>query len=288
MRKHGLRLLICALLSVGTISFLYAASPNWKPTLTVRYSSSFQITTPDQDYATRRPITDRDRGLIDYYRSGNIKPIFETHFAINGDLGRWDVHVDDNAALRSCRSPQSVKLTPEGLILEVMEVIGCNTRWSTGQLVSKDSFGFGYFEASMKIAAIPGVDNAFWITTTDRYEIDVIEAFHPSSVTSAVHQWAPPKGKKKTMVSTRIQVANNLADDFHDYGVLWTPTEMIFAIDGEPYVALLHGGGVRGKAQLRVSNALVPWGNKIPPDPSGNYTTFRGVRVFPLSSGVGE
>ncbi|MFK3690708.1 glycoside hydrolase family 16 protein [Agrobacterium tumefaciens] len=278
-----MRYLLIAILSLlGTAHHVHAQERAGGDTSLVRFSSQLKLITPDQDYAIRRPVTESDRARIALYRSGNIKPSFETDFSSNSDLSAWEVHIDDNEALRSCRSPQSIRISSEGLALEILNVTGCGAKWSTGQLVSRNKFGFGYFESSMKIAAIPGVDNAFWMNTSDHYEIDIVEAFHPNSIISTVHQWAPAKGEQKTMVSSRIQVMDNLAEGFHDYGLLWTPTEMIFAVDGIPYLALLTKGAAQGKALLRLSNALVPWGNKIPPEPQGNYTTFRGVRVFPL------
>ncbi|WP_175836413.1 glycoside hydrolase family 16 protein [Burkholderia anthina] len=167
-------------------------------------------------------------------------------------------------------------------MLEVKAATDCHAKWSTGQIVSKTRFKYGYFEASMKLAPIPGVDNAFWLVTSDGYEIDVTEAFYPKTSTSAVHQWHPPKGKGHTMVSTGINTKQDLSKDFHDYGVLWDESELIFAIDGEPYIALRSHGEINGAAVLRLSNALVPWGAKFPNNPEGIKTIFRGVRVFKL------
>jgi hypothetical protein len=41
------------------------------------------------------------------------------------------------------------------------------------------------------------------------------------------------------------------APGFHNYGVLWTPTEMIFEVDGEPVAALVANNAVKGPHRCR-------------------------------------
>ncbi|MBU9416125.1 glycoside hydrolase family 16 protein [Burkholderia multivorans] len=275
-----LRLAALGIIFAATCSNGYAQS--WNKTSPVTYASPIHLTTPDQDYVVRRPVTDRDRDLIARYRSGKLKPDFETRFTRPADLDDWDLLVSENTKLRSCVRPNSVSTGPEGLTLTVEPATDCHAKWSTGQIVSKNRFKYGYFEASMKLAPISGMDNAFWLVTSDGYEIDVTEAFYPKTATSAVHQWHPPRGKEHSMVSTAINIKQDLSKDFHDYSVLWNEKELIFAIDGEPYVALKPNNTINGTAVLHLSNALVPWGAKPPSNPEGVRTMFRGVRVFKL------
>jgi len=42
----------------------------------------------------------------------------------------------------------------------------------------------------------------------------------------------------------------DLSSGFHDYGVLWTPKELIFEIDGEPVAAVVNKSAVHGPAEI--------------------------------------
>ncbi|WP_421440352.1 glycoside hydrolase family 16 protein [Agrobacterium tumefaciens] len=283
MKKARIAILLVSSTFVGiSMASAEMASTNAPPNaLGSVYSGPLRATTPDQSYARRRPVTEQDREAIARYRSGKLKPLFSTTFASAADLQGWTPKIDDNPAVSSCLRSESIT-ADNGLNLTIKTAPECRTKLSTGQIISDATYQYGYFEASMKIPPIKALDSAFWMITDDRYEIDIVEAFPPNVATSAVHQWRPPAGGTHTMVSSAIKVGADLTQGFHDYGLLWTPTEMIFAIDGEPYVALQTGGVIKGRAPLRLSNALIPWNGKIASNPQGNRTIFRNVRVFSL------
>jgi beta-glucanase (GH16 family) len=48
----------------------------------------------------------------------------------------------------------------------------------------------------------------------------------------SIRSW--PTTVKHTGMGWSLKFVDDLSSDFHDYGVLWTPTEMIFKIDGIP------------------------------------------------------
>ncbi|WP_350449040.1 family 16 glycosylhydrolase [Paracidobacterium acidisoli] len=50
---------------------------------------------------------------------------------------------------------------------------------------------------------------------------------------------------------------DNLSAGFHDYGMLWTPTELIFEIDGEPVAAAVTNNTVIAPANVMFSSALI-------------------------------
>jgi beta-glucanase (GH16 family) len=120
------------------------------------------------------------------------------------------------------------------------------------------------------------MNNAFWMTTEDHaetgdhFEIDVSEVQHPSYDHIGLRQY-PAKGNKSvnhTGMGWGVKFVNDLLTSFHDYGVLWTPTEMIFAIDGEPLAAVLTNGSVHGSTDVAFSSALIYAG--IPDHPEGH------------------
>ncbi|WP_421440505.1 glycoside hydrolase family 16 protein [Agrobacterium tumefaciens] len=268
--------LLSTALANGSSDFL------WPSTNRAGFSGDIRLTSGDQPYASRRAVTEEDRQRIKLYRSTNIRPVYQTAFTEPTDLLGWELLSEEKIGALSCRRPESVSTTSTGLWMEFKLNDTCEQTFSSGGIISKDRYGFGYFEVSMRIASIPAVDNAFWLTTGDHYEIDVVESFYPSTATSALHQWAPPPGSTKSAVSTAVKTKVDLSKDFHDYGVLWTPKEMVFAVDGEPYVALKTEGYAKQKAAVRLTNILVPWSGKLPNDVRGNGTIFRGLRIFQL------
>ncbi|HEX8044296.1 glycoside hydrolase family 16 protein [Rhizobium sp.] len=238
--------------------------------------------TPDQSYGVRRSVTAADRAAVARYRSGLIKPTFLTPFTSRQDLGAWIRFVDDNATLKSCRRPENVAVSQSGLVLRTLVADNCKAKWSTGQIISKEKYQYGYFEASIRAAGVSGMDNAFWLTTDDHYEIDVAEIFYPSSVSSALHYYPENKTQKHTMVATGVKLSQDLSKEFHDYGLLWTPTELIFVVDGEPTVAI-STHGLKGPGNLRLSTALATFAGKIPTNPQSHNAVVRGLRVFSLN-----
>ena len=73
---------------------------------------------------------------------------------------------------------------------------------------------------------------------------------------------------------------DDLSSGFHDYGVLWTPTEMIFEIDGEPLAAVVTNNAVNGPADVMFSSALIY--ADIPAHPEGHDMTVKSLRVYSL------
>jgi hypothetical protein len=157
---------------------------------------------------------------------------------------------DDNPDLKSCRRPDSVEASPAGLRLKTLVANTCRTaRWSTGHIGSKAKYGYGFFEARIKIADIKGVNNAFWLTTDDNFEIDVAEATHPSYIHIGLQYWPHNGVEKHGGMGWGASFVDNLAYGFHDIGLLRTPNDMVFAIDGEPVAAVVTH--VKGPAAIR-------------------------------------
>ncbi|MGL6262289.1 family 16 glycosylhydrolase [Vibrio sp. WXL210] len=68
--------------------------------------------------------------------------------------------------------------------------------WTTGNVWTKRTFGYGYFEARMKYAAATGTNNSFWFWPTNGVpegqkacEVDVNEGHYPNIINTNVHNW---------------------------------------------------------------------------------------------------
>ncbi|GLS16996.1 hypothetical protein GCM10007874_00110 [Labrys miyagiensis] len=231
--------------------------------------------TPNQPWGTRRPVTAADRALIARYRAG--RPAIETNFTDPAELrAQWTLQADDRSDLRSCRQPANVVTTPAGLQLRTTAAPACHAKWATGYIISKFKQRYGLFEASLQVANETGVNNAFWLASDAAYEIDVVEAHYPNDAHMTLHNWNPGGAS----VGFDSKCACNLAAGFHDYGVLWTPTELIFEIDGEPIAALTRVGGIDKPADVRFATALADFAGKVPDNPVGHHMAVQSLKIF--------
>jgi hypothetical protein len=237
---------------------------------------------PDQPWGKRRPVTDADRVAIRRYRSGHKQAIYSTRFADPATFKQdWDVVTDDNnnnSTFQSCRRPASVETSSVGLRLKTLIATDCHASWSTGYIASKAKYSYGFFEATMKIADITGMNNAFWLTTDDNFEIDVAEAQYPNYAHLALQYWPRDKDEKHAGIGWGAKFADNLSYGFHDMGMLWTPTDIIYEVDGEPVAAVR--AAVKGRAAIRFSTTLGSWAGKVPEHPEGHNMVVQSVRVF--------
>ena len=248
---------------------------------------------PDQPYGKRRPITAADRAAIQRYRSGEKPPIFATNFNDPAELrADWTLMSDDNGM---CRRPANVETSSAGLRLKTLAAspdCRSNIKWSTGSIRGKAAYRYGFFEATMKIADIKGMNNAFWMNTGnqsatgDYFEIDVCEVQYPSYDHIGLQQYPAKENNvaltnvKHTGMGWGAKLVDDLSSAFHDYGVLWTPTEMIFEIDGTPVAAVITNNSVNTAAGIMFSSALIYAG--IPEHPQGHDMTVKSLRVYAL------
>lgn len=262
--------LICCALPISIVAGAKLAGP-------VTWGS------PDQPWGTRRAVTAADRAAIASYRSGHLVPIYQTKFTDPAELEKdWKTVSDDNHDLKSCRRPESVEASAAGLRLKTLVATDCrDAKWSTGFIGSRATYTYGFFEATMKIADIKGVNNAFWLTTDDGFEIDITEARYPSYMHLGLQYWPRTPTEKHAGMGWGVNLVDNLAYAFHDIGLLWTPTDLVYEIDGEPVAAVMTHGAIKGKANVLLSTALGDWaGGPVPAHPEGHNMVVQSVRVF--------
>jgi beta-glucanase (GH16 family) len=223
-------------LAVGGATAIWLAMAAWS-VLAVTPSGPPTWSNPDQPpWGVRRPVTGADRASIAGYRSGRKRPIFSTNFIDPQELHKdWDLESEDKSNLKSCRRPQNVVTTSGGLELQTLNATDCTNKWSTGHLASKARYRFGFFEASMKAGDISGLNNAFWLTTDTTFEMDIPEIHYPNVIHMALVNWGT---HPTATVGFNRSFRENLSQSFHDYGALWTPTDLIFEVDGEPMAAI--------------------------------------------------
>ena len=111
--------------------------------------------------------------------------------------------------------------------------------YTSGAINTKGKFSqqYGYFEARIKAAKGQGLLNAFWGKRADESwppEIDVVEVLGkiPTAVGLTVHYGATNQQASAIYPPLKAPGAFDACANFHIYGVLWTPTENIFYVDG--------------------------------------------------------
>jgi beta-glucanase (GH16 family) len=123
-----------------------------------------------------------------------------------------------------------------------------NRTWTSGKFTSfgKKHFGYGYFEARLKMPAGGGTWPAFWTLGTNintvpwprSGELDIMEyaGNTPNQSTSAAH-YANSSGSHEYKSGAK-SLAVELSDDYHTYAMLWLPTEITFLVDDKPSFVL--------------------------------------------------
>ena len=142
-------------------------------------------------------------------------------------------------------SQNNANIQPDGegaSVLAITARLESNGRYTSSKLTTqgKQSFRFGRIEARIKVPEGRGLWPAFWllgenITEVDWPgcgEIDIMEVIGhaPEVVHSSAHY---TNSENKVESNTKsLTATENLSDDYHIYRLDWTPTEMIYSLDG--------------------------------------------------------
>ncbi|MGQ7848735.1 family 16 glycosylhydrolase [Granulosicoccus sp. 3-233] len=110
----------------------------------------------------------------------------------------------------------------------------------SGLITSSDSFNFthGYAETRAKLPAGAGLWSAFWLLTTkyveDVPEIDIMEALGhaPEEIYHTLHYFDIENNWAKVSSPTYVTTGPDFTEDFHTFGVSWTPDLLIWYVDG--------------------------------------------------------
>ena len=154
------------------------------------------------------------------------------------------------------------------------------TVWETGGVWTRGLFEptFGYFEARIRLQTQIGHWSAFWLNCSPMgepvgdphaggVETDIMEFHHRMRGGTAVQHNLHWDGYGKDHKSQGREVSvQGLADDFHTFGVLWTPDEYVFFVDGvESFrVREKDGGAISHRAEyLILSLEVGDWAGDI-------------------------
>jgi beta-glucanase (GH16 family) len=155
----------------------------------------------------------------------------------------------------------------------VIQTLRDGDRYVDGCVHTRGKFehAFGYYVARIRLQKQPGHWPAFWLFNDsvgklgeggrNGAEIDIMEKpWLDDRVNHAVH-W-DGYGKEHRSASKVVRVAG-LMEGFHTYGLLWTPTEYVFDIDGKETWRTSAGGVCRVPLYIKLSDEVGDWGGDI-------------------------
>lgn len=148
-----------------------------------------------------------------------------------------------------------------------------NLDWTTASVSVKPSFfsqAYGYWEASIKINAAQGINNAFWMAAD--VEIDVVEAHYKNIVNTNLHH---PMG----VFSEKYRSNYDLSKDFHVYALEWNEDELIYYFDGAE-IARKNSYSTNSPMYPILSTAVLNWAGKIGDEADNCAMEVEWVRVY--------
>lgn len=132
---------------------------------------------------------------------------------------------------------------------------GIETRYMDGEdSIQSFAQAFGYYEAKVKFPVGEGMWSAFWLQSNfqrkignegkDGTEMDIFESAFTKDNSVVAHAllW-DGYGESADSVGEKFKLQTDLYDGYHTFGLLWTPTEYTFFVDGKA-TWTTDGGGV--------------------------------------------
>jgi len=166
-------------------------------------------------------------------------------------------------------------------------------RYTCGAIrtLGKFDHAFGYYVARCKMPRQPGHWPAFWMMCPgvskigdegrDGTEIDIVEIpWRDGKITMNLH-W-DGYGKEHKTAGTSITMSE-LTEGFHDYGLLWSPEQYVFYVDGKEVWHSKAGGVSQVPEYLKLTEEIGTWAGDIRQAALPDYFEVDYVRVYELS-----
>ena len=149
----------------------------------------------------------------------------------------------------------------------------------------RSPYGYGYYEVRMRPSCVQGEISSFFWVGAPHYgplEIDVEFPNPPGHSFTDVHWTIHPSGK-----SADFQLGFNPCQDFHDYGFLWTPGQVVFTVDRVAKQTFTDSSLKTTQTGFVMANAWTGnpnWGGGPPSEPAVN--AYRAIIFLPDAAGI--
>ncbi|MCX7049711.1 MAG: family 16 glycosylhydrolase [Candidatus Sumerlaeota bacterium] len=198
------------------------------------------------------------------------------------DRDVWAVESGSPGHIFSSRWPENVEVKDGLLRLLTRKENRGGKEWTTGNIWTKTfKQQYGYFEARMRIAKAPGLNNAFWLMTQKKstepnhFEIDITEAHYPNESAMTLHKWSGTH----TASGKSWRAPEDLSDDFNIYAAEWNENEIVWYFNGQEVRRANHDF-CRDTAPLRLSSAVLRWAGRITDALDGTSMDVDWVRIY--------
>jgi beta-glucanase (GH16 family) len=168
-------------------------------------------------------------------------------------------------------------------------------RYTCGAVNTAHKFehAFGYYVARCKMPEQPGHWPAFWLMTPgvntvgnqgrDGTEIDIMEMpWRDGRLTCNLH-W-DGYGKDHKHAGTNF-CRPEVMKGWHTFGLLWSPTEYVFYMDGQEIWRSAAGGVSQVPEYIKLTEEIGKWGGEIQKAALPDYFEVDYVRVYEAQPG---
>ena len=190
---------------------------------------------------------------------------------------------------------KNVSVRNGNLMLTVKEEVYREHNYTSGWVESKKDYNtqFGYIESRIKLPYGHGFWPAFWTfvgsgvkDNTNAAEIDIFEMLggaipNPNTISTNIHLSYPNNNPYRMDIKPK----NFNYTDWHTYGIEWSPSMLIWYVDGVP-VRFFPNHGIIDPVRIILNLAIEPsyTPNSNTPFPSEMRVDF--VKVYELKSDV--
>jgi hypothetical protein len=191
----------------------------------------------------------------------------------------WSVDASSPAHIQSSRWPENVEVKGGLLSLLTKRETRGGKEWTTGHVWTRQFRQLhGYFEARLRIGKASGLNNAFWLFTTNPavHEIDITESHFPRRSNYTIHNYGT---NPRTAVGRFWISPFDMSDDFQVFGAEWDAAGVTFYVNGARVGRTLCAF-CTVPADVRLSTAVIPWAGTITDALDGTRMEVDWVRVY--------
>lgn len=214
----------------------------------------------------------------------------ETFSGTTLDTSRWNYRTDVKKL--SAQRPANVAIVNNQLSLLMKRESYAGKEFTGGGIVTKQVFGYGYYEVSSRTTNNDGWHNSFWMMRGDgsdtfganRYlEIDSaeIDTQRPSTISAGLMIWNGTAGEGSLIKGDRCPNPSPTFDSsaaFHTYGVDWREGAIDFYIDGTKYCTKSYPTNTYRQDPINIW--LTALGYEAPVTVGGTPQLYDNVRFY--------
>ena len=210
---------------------------------------------------------------------------FEDNFdGPNLDTSEWRYRL--GGRLDGYNRAENVSIVNGKLRIDLKEESFQGYNYTCGGIISKQAFGYGYYETKVKMTNKKGWHTSFWVMGAGQgveqvLEIDgfEVDSVFPDEVKTNAHHYKP----FRTVYGSETYEGVNTATAFHTYAFEWTPWAVYFYVN-DVLIRTLEVPGPHIEQNLWLTSlALDYWSRGIEGD---TFVEFEYIRYYEKDYGT--